>query len=143
MVANRALRQNLAKRRRSRSKRLRFTDLCRIATIGGIMESFKASAQYLDWEGTAAAEHHQSSLRNWLADKGLIHETSEFLIAVTLYVSEHHYTSLYVRALVFRSEQSFELLKDALAAIEGPIPVREVKAELTTEEFLAFSSASM
>lgn len=99
------------------------------------MESFKASTQYGDWEGTAAADDRQSSLREWLGDKGLI-KPGEFLIAATLYVSEHNYTSPYVRAFVFQNGENFELVKDALATIQGPIPVREVNVKLTTEEFL-------
>jgi len=115
------------------SERLLLANACRIVIGGGITGYFEASTQYGDWKGTVAADVMQrSSLHEWLADKGLI-KPDEFLIAATLY-SEHNYTS--VRAFVFQNGQNFELVKDALATIEGPIPVREVDVKLTTEEFL-------
>jgi hypothetical protein len=49
------------------------------------METFKASAQYGDWQGTAAADDAHSDLREYLEGKKLINP-NEFLIAATLYV---------------------------------------------------------
>jgi len=97
------------------------------------MAYFEASTQYGDWEGTAAADDKlRSSLREWLADKGLI-EPGDFLIAATLHVLE---INPYVHAFVFQNGQDYESVKNALASIEGPIPVRDVRVELTIEEFL-------
>ncbi len=87
------------------SERLLFTNTCRIVTAGGVMGYFKASTQYGDWKGTAAADDPQSSLRELLADKGLI-KPGEFLIAATLHVSEPKYTS--VRAFVFQNGENIE-----------------------------------
>lgn len=100
------------------------------------MEDFKASTQYGDWGGKAAADDQLSDLRDWLRNKGLM-KPDEFLIAVTLHVLEHRYTTPYIHAFVFIGD-NFESVKKALEDIEGPIPVREIKVELTTEEFFGF-----
>jgi len=99
------------------------------------MEFLKASTQYGDWEGTAAADDKPSALQELLETKGLINP-DEFLLAATLYVSEHNYDSPYVRAFVFQKGRKFELVKEILAATEGPIPVRRIDVGLTTKEFL-------
>jgi len=97
------------------------------------MESFKASVQYGDWEGTAAADDgHQRTLQTYLQEKGLINP-EEFLVAASLYVSE---VSTHVQAFVCPKAHDFESVKNALAAIAKPIPVREINVELTLEEFV-------
>ncbi len=54
------------------------------------MESFKASVQYGDWEGTAAADGaHAISVDDYLEKKGLI-KSGEFLLATSLWVGENH-----------------------------------------------------
>jgi hypothetical protein len=98
------------------------------------LESFKASAQYGDWKGTVAADSQPSGLREWLEENKLI-EDGEFLVAATLYVSEHNFDSPHVRAFVFENARKFESVRDAIAATKGPIPVREVRVNLSTEEF--------
>lgn len=98
------------------------------------MERFKASTQYGDWEGTAAADNQPTSLHDFLEEKGLIEE-HEFLLAATLYVGEHSYDSPYVKAYLFKGDD-YESVKKKLDANKGPIPVREVDIKLTTEEFL-------
>jgi len=97
------------------------------------MPDFKASTQYGDWKGTAAADEQYDALRKLVRDKELI-KPGEFLIAVTLHVIERH---SYIHALVFEKGDTFESVKKALEEIDGPIPVRDVRVELTTEEFLA------
>src|SRR5712692_9178689 len=96
------------------------------------MESFKASVQYGDWEGTAAADDAHTDLREYLEGKKLINP-NEFLIAASLYVDEG-YTN--VRVFAFQGGRHFESVKDALAAITGPIPVRAINVKLTQEEFI-------
>jgi hypothetical protein len=98
------------------------------------MERFKASTQYGDWEGTAAADEQPSSIKKWLESKGLI-KPSEFLVAVNLYVSEHEYNPPLLRAFVFHGD-NHESVKEALATTEGAIPVRSIEVKMTTEEFL-------
>jgi hypothetical protein len=99
------------------------------------LESFKASTQYGDWEGTAKADDQPKSLHNYLEEKGLMKE-HEFLLAATIYVGEHDFDSPYIKAFVFEKGRNFESVKHEIDAMEGPIPVREVRVELTTREFL-------
>jgi hypothetical protein len=96
------------------------------------MESFKASVQYGDWEGTAAADDAHTDLREYLEGKKLINP-NEFLIAASFFVDEDYSN---VRAFMFQGGRDFESVKDHLAAITGPIPVREVNVKLTPKEFI-------
>ena len=97
------------------------------------MESFKASTQYGDWEGTAAADGaHAITVHEYLQDKGLINP-NEFLLATSFYSSE---SFTHVRAFMFQGGNNFESVQNTLAGIAGPIPVREVNVKLTPEEFL-------
>jgi hypothetical protein len=63
-------------------------------------------------------------------------KSHEFLLAATLYVSEHDYASPFIRAFVFENGNEYESVVNALAAINGPIPVRQIEVKMTTEEFL-------
>ncbi len=95
------------------------------------MESFKASTQYGDWEGTAAADDvGQNSVHKHLREKGLI-KPGEFLVAVSFYAAEPPL----VRASMVPGDK-FETVQEALATNTGPISVREIDLKLTTEEFL-------
>ena len=100
------------------------------------MEFFKAATQYGDWEGTAAADEQPSSIRDYLKEKGLI-QSHEFLVAATLYVTEHGYNKPFIRAFIFENADNVGSVRDAINANEGPIPVRTVEVPLTTEEFLS------
>ncbi|MFZ6682217.1 hypothetical protein [Undibacterium sp. Tian12W] len=54
------------------------------------MSKFKASVQYQDFEGTAAADNaDQTDLQTFLQAKGLTHG-AEFLIAASLWIGENH-----------------------------------------------------
>jgi len=96
------------------------------------MESFKASVQYGDWEGTSAADDAHTDLREYLEGEKLINP-NEFLIAASFFADED-YTS--VRVFMFQGGPDFESVKDRLAAITGPIPVRAVNIKLTPKEFI-------
>lgn len=96
------------------------------------MESFKATTQYGDWEGTAAADDAHESLHDYLEGKGLI-KSDEFVLAVTFYSSEGF---VLVRVFVFERGGEFESVKGALSANTGPVWVREVTLELMPDEFL-------
>ena len=96
------------------------------------MESFSASTQYGDWKGTVAADGADvRSVHEHLENMGLI-KPNEFLLAVSFYYGESY---THVRAFVFAGGD-FESVKKALDAITGPIPVREISVEFTSEEFL-------
>jgi len=95
------------------------------------MQFFKASTHYGDWEGTATADgNNEWSVEEYLTDKGLMN-LGESVISVSLSVLEN---SVDVRAFLFRGKDS-DSIKQALANISGPIPVREVPLEMTLEEF--------
>jgi hypothetical protein len=102
------------------------------------MDTFKAGVQYGDWEGTAAADGADATaVHNYLEEKGLIGK-DEFLLAVNLGVGENHggkIGSIFVRAFVFKGSNNFDTLKPVLDQMTGPIPVREIRLELTLEEF--------
>jgi hypothetical protein len=99
---------------------------------GGHMESFRASTQYGDWEGTAAADDAHRDLRDYLRDKKLIRE-NEFLIAASLFISDGF---TLIQAFLFEGD-TFEEVRKGLSGINDPIPVREITVQLTTQEFLA------
>jgi hypothetical protein len=97
------------------------------------MELFRASAHYNDWKGTAAADNaDRVSIEEYLKEKGLLDE-SEFLIAVAFWNSEN-FTS--IRAYVLANAGNFESVKDALKKNEDPIPVRELRIDLSPTQFI-------
>jgi hypothetical protein len=97
------------------------------------MEFFKASVQYGDWEGAAAADGaHLISVEEYLEKKGLT-KPNEFLIATSLYIEEN---SVFARAFLFNGHRDFDSVQNSLAVIKGPIPVRVVEIPLKLEEFV-------
>lgn len=98
------------------------------------MGEFKASTHYGDWKGTAAADDQRSGLRDWLSEKGLVQPT-EFLIAASLHIVEFQQAA-YIHAYTLQNTENFEAARESLSTTEGPIPVRQRKVDLTTEEFL-------
>jgi hypothetical protein len=95
------------------------------------VQRFKASTQYGDWEGTAAADGHTDwSVEEYLTDKGLM-KPNESVISVSLSVLEG---SVYLQAFLFHGKDSDSIVQ-ALTNISGPIPVRVVPLEMTLEEF--------
>jgi hypothetical protein len=107
------------------------------------MESFKASVQYGDWQGTAAADDAgggENSIRDYLEKKQLI-KPDEFLIATSLWIGENHDGKLghvSIRAFLLKGHRDFESVQTALADLRGePVPVRAVEIPLTFEEFVA------
>jgi hypothetical protein len=98
------------------------------------MESFKASTQYGDWQGASSADAvHTTTFHEYLEKNGLI-KPHEFLVAVSLYTSEHDFAV--VHAFLFKNGDSFESVKEAVDATDGPIPVRRISIKMTAEEFL-------
>ena len=100
------------------------------------MESFKASTQYGDWQGTASADDvdvHKKSVERYLKDNGLI-KPHEFLVAASFYTGEDDFVS--IKGLIFENGNNFESVKAAIDATKGPLSVRRVRIELTAKEFL-------
>jgi hypothetical protein len=104
------------------------------------MSSFKASVQYGDWNGTAAADDaDQISLSHYLEKKGLVEE-KEYLVASSIFVGENHggkIGGVYITAYLFTPPPN-TTIDVALDAITGAIPVRELELEITLEEYIGF-----
>jgi len=103
------------------------------------MGTFKASVQYGDWKGTAAADDADfNALDKYLDEKGLKH-ADEFLIATSLWVGENHpgrLGSISATAYLHRGHRSAESVKASISSSSGPVPVRRVQLELTIQEYI-------
>ena len=103
------------------------------------MDTFKAHVQYGDWEGTAAADaSDRLAIQEYLINEGLL-RNNEFLLAVNLWVGESHHGKIghvSIRAFIYEGEDNVDNLKPILDQLKTSIPVREVKASLTIEEFI-------
>jgi hypothetical protein len=113
----------------------------------GRTEWLKASVQYGDWQGTAAADDSDPmavSVDRYLHGKKLI-KPGEFLLAVQLYTgSETKVGKLdepYIRAYLLDAAGDFETAKarlDELEAAGESIPVREVEINVPLDEFVSW-----
>jgi len=104
------------------------------------MSNFKASVQYDDWKGTAAADDGDlKSLSSHLRDTGIAKE-NEFLVSSSVWVGENHGNRLgSITISAFLLEVPDGANVDAiLNSTEGPIPVREVELEMTLEQYIGF-----
>jgi len=96
------------------------------------MKSFKASVHYGDWGGTAAADeaNPRNGLWGYLETKGLKDE-DEFLLAASLYRGA---LGVGVLAYLYKTAD-MDSVQEELRAIKGPIPVRQVRLDLTLDQF--------
>ena len=103
-------------------------------------DTFRASVQYNDWKGTAAADNaDQNDLHKLLSSKKLIDPDKEFLLGIELWVGENHDGKVEaptVVAIVTALDNKYDNLEVQLKALKGPIPVRRVEIKLTLEEFV-------
>lgn len=104
------------------------------------MNRFRASVQYQDYVGTAAADHADNGdLIDFLKKNGLMNN-DEFIIAASLFVGTSHGTepgATFVKAYLF-DKGDYDTVKAALDASADPIPVRVVDVAVPLEEFLSF-----
>ena len=108
------------------------------------MPHFKASVQYGDWHGTAAADNidpGHADLHRYLEGKGLMKD-NEFLMAVQFFVGEIHHSEQmpkpYIRAFVLEGLDKYEDVQKRLEELEAagePVPVREVEIDMSLNEF--------
>jgi len=98
----------------------------------GAMESFKASVHYGDWSGTAAADeaNPRNGLWGYLEEQNLKDE-DEFLVAASLYRGA---LGVGVLAYLYKAAD-MDSVQQELAAIKGPVPVRQVRLDLTLDQF--------
>jgi hypothetical protein len=103
------------------------------------MESFVASVQYGDWDGTAAADDaDQRDIHALLREKDAYDSTKEIVIGVKLWIGENHGGKVqapYVTALIVDAD-GYDNVPGMLASQDDPIPVKRVELELTLEEFM-------
>lgn len=102
-------------------------------------DHFRASVQYGDWEGTAAADDaDQRTFGRLLEERGLFDPTREMLIGVELWIGENHGGKVekpYLHA-VFVEGDRFDNVAPRLKAERDPIKVRRIDVGLTLEEFI-------
>lgn len=103
------------------------------------MTKVRASVQYGDWEGTAAADDDADiDLSDFLEKKGLYDREIEFLVAVEVLIGENHGGKVkppYIRCLI-QDKPDFDTVADHLAAQPDPLTFKSVDIELTLEEFI-------
>lgn len=104
------------------------------------MSNFKATAQYGDWKGTAAADDADGeTLSDFLEKKGL-KGPDQFVIASSLWVGENHRGKLgtvSITAYLF-DMPGHDTVRAALDAINGPIPVHIIDVDVSLEEYIVF-----
>jgi hypothetical protein len=103
------------------------------------VDTFKASVQYGDLKGTAAADRaDQKGADDWLEKKGL-KQADEFLLGIELWVGENHGTHkdpVSVHFLLVTSGGHGNV-KSMLEATRGPVDVRRVSQEMPISEFFS------
>jgi hypothetical protein len=101
-------------------------------------ERFRASVQYGDFKGTAAADGaDRNDASQWLTDRGLKAE-HEFLVGLTLLVGENrgvHEDPVSVRFLL-AERGDHDTVKAAIDSSNEAFPVRCVRTEMPIAEFL-------
>lgn len=108
------------------------------------MSTFKAHVHYGDWEGSAAADSPpDGTVDDYLVRKGLI-TADDFVLSLSLWIGEYHDDSMpgtvVVHAFVYKGVDAYDLIRpilDQLKAKGEPIPVKEIKVELTLIEFIS------
>ena len=105
-------------------------------------ETFKASVQYGDWKGTAAADDSdQIKIRQALEQQGKI-KANEYLVGIELWVGENHHNriekeKIQIHAYVYEGTQSGNDLTKVISQLNGePLHVRREDLSLTLEEFV-------
>lgn len=98
--------------------------------------NFKASVQYDDFKGTAAADRaDKGDASDWLEKKGLIQE-GEFLLGITLFAGENHgfhQDPLFVEFLLATPGDHDSI--EATIETGAPVVVRRVRVDMGLVEF--------
>lgn len=102
------------------------------------MTTFRASVQYDDWEGTAAADDaDRNAIRDLLRGSGDLSD-GEFLVGIELWLGEMHGNELerpFVHALIVDAD-NYEAAERKFEETEDPLPLKRVELDLSMEEFL-------
>lgn len=108
------------------------------------MLSFQASTQYGDWKGTVAADEYgggASSLEEVFEATGKVNKNNEILIGFEFYAGEGYF---FLCGYYHPKSQSPDIggwiptLNRDFQREQGPIQVKQVKVEVTQEEFFRY-----
>ena len=103
------------------------------------MDIFRASVQYGDWKGTAAADNIDFyAFYKHLLGRGLISET-DFLVGIHLWIGENRPGVVqppYVTAFLLEGIDNFESAEAALRSMRDPLDLKRVRVNLTLNEFM-------
>ncbi|WP_020560026.1 hypothetical protein [Thiofilum flexile] len=102
------------------------------------MEIFKASVQYNDLKGSAAADYADMiNSTKWLKKNGYIND--EFVVGVSMWVDENHGTHRDPVSVTFLVTELFDYdnIPEMLDALGEPIPVKEIRVDMSIADFLA------
>lgn len=102
------------------------------------METFKASVQYNDLKGSAAADRSDmTDAAKWLKDNG--HINDEFVVGISMWAGENHGTHkdpVNVKFLV-SGLNGYENIPEMLQASGEPIKVKEISVDMNISDFFA------
>ena len=102
------------------------------------MNTIKASVQYGDWEGTAAADESDGVKMRYLLEKSGALKADEFVVAIELFVGESHRGKLvkpYIDVLLF-NKADFDTAAAGIKAAPDPLLLRKVRVDLSLDEFI-------
>jgi hypothetical protein len=102
------------------------------------MEVFKASVQYNDLKGSAAADRaDMTDATNWLRNNG--HINDDYVVGVSMWAGENHGTHkdpVSVKFLV-SSLGGYANIPEMLESSAEPIQLREIRVDMNIADFLA------
>lgn len=102
------------------------------------METFKASVQYNDLKGSAAADNaDMTDAAMWLKGKGYIND--EFVVGISMCAGENHGTHedpVSVKFLVVELV-GYDNIPEMLNASGEPIPLKEIRVDMNVADFFA------
>ncbi|MGS2744651.1 hypothetical protein ACU6TU_13805 [Halomonas sp. LS-001] len=102
------------------------------------MENFKASVQYNDLKGSAAADNaDMTDATKWLKINGYIND--EFVVGVSMWVGENHGTHKDPVSVKFLVAEliGYENIPEMLQASGEPVEVKEIRVNMNIADFLA------
>lgn len=102
------------------------------------METFKASVQYNDLKGSAAADRaDMTDAAKWLKDNGYIN--NEFVLGISMWAGENHGTHKDPVSVKFLVTElvGYDNIPEMLEASGEPIQVKEISVDMNIADFFA------
>ena len=102
------------------------------------METFKASVQYNDLKGSAAADRaDMTDATKWLKDNG--HINDEFVVGISMWAGENHGAHRDPVSVKFLVTElvGYDNIPEMLEASGEPIQVKEIRVDMNIADFLA------